>query len=128
MHTINANAVRGRSYEKFFTQKCIIRKFLYTKISRSAVVALHKTKLSTALNIDQFVPIFEPTLTSLKFIILWTNYHQQIEFGVLSECYHYQKTVSELFLAKALGMVLKLSRSVCRRFDCVTISNSYNKC
>ena len=35
--TIIANAVRGRSYENFFTQKFIIRKFLYTKISRSTV-------------------------------------------------------------------------------------------
>ena len=35
--TISANAVRGRSYENFFTQKFIIRKFIYTKISRSTV-------------------------------------------------------------------------------------------
>ena len=35
--TINANAVRGRSYEKFFTRKFIIQKFPYTKISRSTV-------------------------------------------------------------------------------------------
>ena len=38
MHTINPNAVRGCSYEKFFTRKFIIRKFLCTKISRSTVV------------------------------------------------------------------------------------------
>ena len=34
---INANAVRGRSYEILLTQKFIIQKFLYTKISRSTV-------------------------------------------------------------------------------------------
>ena len=79
------------------------------------------------MNIDGFVPIFEPASTSLKFIILLTNYHQQVEFGLLSEYYNYQKTVSEWFLAKALGMVLKLSQNVCRRFDYVTISISYNK-
>ena len=39
MHcTIIANAVRGHSYENFFTQKFIIRKFLCTKISRSTVL------------------------------------------------------------------------------------------
>ena len=38
--TINANAVRGRSYENFFTRKFIIRKFLYTKISRSTVLTI----------------------------------------------------------------------------------------
>ena len=35
--TINANAARGHSYENFFTRKFIIRKSLYTKISRSTV-------------------------------------------------------------------------------------------
>ena len=40
MRTINANAVRGRSYENFFTRKFIIRKFLYTKISRSTVIGI----------------------------------------------------------------------------------------
>ena len=39
MHTINVNVVRGRSYEKFSTQKFIIRKFPNTKISRSTVRA-----------------------------------------------------------------------------------------
>ena len=34
--TINANEVRGRSYNNLFTRK-IIQKFLYTKISRSTV-------------------------------------------------------------------------------------------
>ena len=32
-----ADAVRGRSYENFFTRIFIVRKFLYTKISRSTV-------------------------------------------------------------------------------------------
>ena len=36
--TINANVVRGHSYEILFTRKFIIRKFLYTKISKSTVV------------------------------------------------------------------------------------------
>ena len=36
--TINASAVRGRSYENFITRKFTIRKFLYTKISRSTVL------------------------------------------------------------------------------------------
>ena len=40
MHTINDNAVRGRSYENFLTRKFIIRNFLYTKISRSTVYSL----------------------------------------------------------------------------------------
>ena len=38
VRTINANAVRGRAYEIFFTRKFIIQKFLYTKISRSTVI------------------------------------------------------------------------------------------
>ena len=38
MPTISTNTVRGRSYKKIFTRKFIIRKFLYTKISRSTVV------------------------------------------------------------------------------------------
>ena len=38
MRIINANAVRDRSHENFFTRKFIIRKFLHTKISRSTVV------------------------------------------------------------------------------------------
>ena len=38
VHTIDANVVRGRSNEKFFTRKFIIRRFLYMKISRSTVI------------------------------------------------------------------------------------------
>ena len=45
----NANVVRGRSYEKFFTQKFIIRKFLYTKISRSTVDHSYITVVYSAL-------------------------------------------------------------------------------
>ena len=41
MCTINANTVRGCSYENFFTRKFIIRKFLYTKIFRSTVQLSH---------------------------------------------------------------------------------------
>ena len=37
VHAINANTVRGRSYEKNFTRKFIIQKFLHMKISRSTV-------------------------------------------------------------------------------------------
>ena len=39
--TINANAVRGRSYEKFFTRKFIIRKFLYTKFPDLWYITFH---------------------------------------------------------------------------------------
>ena len=38
--TINAHAVRGRSYQNIFTQKFIVQTFLYMKISRSTVAAL----------------------------------------------------------------------------------------
>ena len=37
MRTTNVNMVRGCSYENFYTQKFIMRKFLNTKISRSTV-------------------------------------------------------------------------------------------
>ena len=38
MRTISANVERGCSYKNFFTRKFIVRKFLYTKISRSTII------------------------------------------------------------------------------------------
>ena len=37
VRTIAANVIRGHLYENFFTQKFIIQKFLYMRISRSTV-------------------------------------------------------------------------------------------
>ena len=49
MGTVNVNVVRGRSYEKFSTQKFVIWKFYNMKTSRSTVVYL-KGKSATHSN------------------------------------------------------------------------------
>ena len=49
--TSNINAVRGRSYEIFFTRKFTIRKFLYTKISRSTAYNMNTYVYYMCLNI-----------------------------------------------------------------------------
>ena len=64
---INANAVRGRSYENFFTQKFIIRKFLYTKISRSTVHVWGGTSAQGATQVVIFTGIVNATHYILTF-------------------------------------------------------------
>ena len=76
MHTINANAVRGCSYEIFFTLKFIIRKFLYMKISISMV---HWTKASYCINVMIFSsPTFPLTLSIYYFPLSLSSQLSQV--------------------------------------------------
>ena len=66
MQNIDTNAVRGHSYENFFARKFIIRKFLYTKISRSKVKGQEQiVHLCTAGRIGEHYIKFDETVLAL---------------------------------------------------------------
>ena len=107
MRTINANAVRGRSYENFLTRKFIIRKFLYTKISRSTVGRHTLHKIFRAFNFRHLSNRWK--FFNRKNFPIYGNYFRRYEKKGLIYCF--EKNVlntSQIFtLYNIISLLLK---------------------